>query len=107
MNRIQGLWLTRQQLRDGCEASAVVNAGAEFKEGRVVKRRAIALVAGKAVAGEFIMQRHHDPVARHFGDDRGGGDGKRARIAGHNGLYAAGKFGRPVAVHQGVVRRFA
>ena len=76
VNRIQELWLTWPQFGDGREAFAVVDAGPKFSEGCVVEGRAIALVAGKAVSRKFLMERHHDPVARHLGDDRGGGDGK-------------------------------
>ena len=106
VNRIQELWLTRQQLGDRRKASAVMDAGAEFIERCVVEGRAIALVAGKAVTRKFIMERHHDPVTRHFGDDRSGSDGKAAGVPGDNGLNPAGKFGRAVAVDQCVVWRF-
>ena len=105
VNRIQFLWLTRQQLGNGRKAPAVVNAGAEFVQGRMMECRAIALVAGKTVTRKFIVERHHDPVARHFGDDRGGGNGKAAGVTGHNGLNFAGKFGRAVAINQRVVWR--
>ena len=89
VNRIQELWLTRQQLGNRGKASAVVNAGAKFIERGMVKGRAITLVAGKAVTRKFLVERHHDPVARYFGDDRSGSDGKAARIAGDNGLNRA------------------
>ena len=76
MNRIQELWLTRQQFCNGREAFAVMDARPKFIERRLVKGRAIALVAGKAVSRKFRVERHHDPVARHFRDDGGGSDGK-------------------------------
>ena len=106
VNRIQEMWLTSQQQCNRRKAPAVLNAGAEFIQGRMVEWRGVALVAGKAVTRKFIMECHHDPVARDFGDDRGGSDRKTAGIAGDNGLNRAVKFGRLVAINQGVVWRF-
>ena len=106
VNRIQELWLTGEQFGNRRKAFAVVNAGAKFVQSYMVEVRTIALVTGKSVTRKFFVERHHDPVARHFRDDRGGSDGKTAGVPGDNGLNPAGKFGRAVAVDQCVVWRF-
>ena len=106
VNRIQEMWLTRQQQRNRREASAMLNAGAKFIERCMMGWRAIAFMAGKAITRKFIVKRHHDPVARHLGDDRSGSDGKAACVTGDNGLNFAGKFRGAVAVNQSIVRRF-
>ena len=46
------------------------------------------------------MQRRHHPVARDLGDDRGRGDGNRARIAVDQRVAGAGQGGRIIAVDQ-------
>ena len=47
------------------------------------------------------------PVARDLGDDRGRGDGNRARIAAHQRVAVAGQGRRIIAVHQRELRRHA
>src|SRR5215207_3602246 len=106
VNRIQELWLTRQQQGDRRKAPAVLNAGAEFIQSCMMEWRAITLMTGKAVTRKFIMECYHDSIARDFRDDRGGSDGKTAFIAGDNSLNCAVEFGRLVAIHQRIVRRF-
>ena len=106
VNRIQELWLTGEQFGNGRKAFAVMNAGAKFVQSYMVEVRTIALVTGKTVSRKFLVECHHDPVARDFGDDRGGRDGKRAGIAGDNRLNPAGKFWRTIAVNQCIVWRF-
>ena len=42
---------------------------------------AVAHVGLPAVAGKLLRKRHHHPVARDLGDDRGGGDREREPVA--------------------------
>ena len=43
-------------------------------------RCAVPLVAGKAVARKVLVQRHHQPVTRHLGDDAGGSDAQAMHV---------------------------
>src|SRR6185437_8759519 len=62
------------QLADRGEAAAVEGGRAEFGERALMLGRGIALVRLPAIAGVRSGMLDHDPVARHLGDDRGGGD---------------------------------
>src|SRR5690242_6406397 len=73
----------------GAEAAAGDRAGAEALEGGVVLGGGVALVAGEAVAGVGGVERHHQPVARDFGDDGRSGDGDAAEVTLHDGLVGA------------------
>ncbi len=71
---------------------------AEAAKGVVVLGRAVALMAIKAVVGVVPFERDHQPVARHFGDDRCGGDRQALRIALDDGAGFAVETRRTVAV---------
>jgi hypothetical protein len=49
-------------------------------QGLPVLAGAIPLVAGKAVAGIVLLQRDHELVAGHLGDDAGGGDAQTVGV---------------------------
>src|SRR5262249_36066013 len=59
---------------DRGEGAAVVDGGAEPRERLEMLGHAVALVMLEAVAGIEQAQPRHEPVARDFGDDGGGGD---------------------------------
>src|SRR5918995_5806350 len=90
---------------DRREAAAMVRRGPEPVERGQVVWASVADVGLPAVAGEGGRQPAHVTVARHLGDDRGGGDGIGARVAADDGLGAAAELGRHlVAVDQHQVR---
>ena len=61
-------------------------------------------VALPTVAGVLLRQIHHDPVARHLGDDRGRRDGQAQRIALDDRLRGDGQATRnQIAVDQHMV----
>ena len=55
--------------------------GAEGDEGAEVLRGGVSLVRGEAVAGMRGVERREEAVAVDLGDDGGGGDGERERVA--------------------------
>ena len=69
VNRIQELWLTPEQFRDWRKALAMMNAGAELQQGHLMNGCAIALVAGKAIAGKLPVERFHNAITRDFRND--------------------------------------
>ena len=56
------------------KGSAVVDGGPEPRQRREMLRHAVAHVALEAVAGVREAEPRHQPVARHLGDDGGGGN---------------------------------
>ena len=63
-------------------------------------RRAVPLVAGKAVSGEVLVQRDHQPVAGHFGDDAGGGDAQAMDVRLRERPLGQVDFRQSHVVHQ-------
>ena len=55
--------------------------GAEGDEGAEMLRGGVSLVRGEAVAGMRGVERREEAVAVNLGDDGGGGDGERERVA--------------------------
>jgi len=78
----------------------VVRGDAEPFERDAVLRRAIAGVAFPAVPRMLGGEPFHDPVARHLGGDRGGGNGKAEAVAFHDRARRHGEFRRDIAVDQ-------
>lgn len=68
--------------------------------------RSITFMRGKAVARIFEIERHHDAVARHFRNDRGGGNRQTTCISPDHCLYGARKFRRAIAVNERQSGRF-
>src|ERR1700742_4888109 len=67
-----------ENLADGRKAAAMMNRHAMNLKPGIVFRRAISLVVAPIIARMVMMKARHQPVARHFGNDRGSGDGKTA-----------------------------
>jgi len=63
--------------------------------------RPVSRVVIPAVAGMGERELGHQPVARHLGHDRGGGDREAPAVAFHHGVRRAAKRRRDVAVDQG------
>lgn len=55
-----------------------------FAQGRQVARRAVSLVGGQAIDRKDRIPGRDHAIAFDFGDDRGGGDGGRERVAMNN-----------------------
>ena len=85
-----GLRLAGEEGADGREGAAVERAGAEFAEGAAMLGRGVALVRGEAVAGVDGVELAHQAVAVDLGDDGGGGDGERERVAVEEACLRAG-----------------
>ncbi len=75
-------------------------AGAKFLQRRAMGRRRIAGMRGKTIAGMEQVEPRHQPVARHLGDDRSGGDGQAGGVAVDHGAAGAGQGRQIVAVDQ-------
>ena len=104
MSRRVGGRQKRSQTRPSASCTAGTSAGdatvtPSLSDGGVVLRRAVALVALEAVARIVARQLHHQPVARHLGDDRRGRD-RQAACASPLTMVRDGhrKPWRPVAV---------
>ncbi len=98
-----GRWRLEQLKRelDRAEGAAMVGADAMRLDGAGMLRRAVTLVRLPAIAAIAARELHHHPVARHLGDDRGGGDRERAAVAADHGARFAGEPARRnVAVDQ-------
>ena len=77
---------------DGSVAVAVQRSGSVLLEGALVLGRGVSLVAGEAVLRIDGVQRAQDGVAMNLGEDGGGGDGDRERIAVDDRLLRAGEI---------------
>src|SRR5690242_10359201 len=71
----------RQKICQRAEAAPVLFGWAIFAQSTGVYRCAIALMLLEAIARRAAAKLGHQPIAGHFGDDRGGGDRNAARIA--------------------------
>jgi hypothetical protein len=69
---------------------AVERGGAVLAEGAEVDRGAVAFVGGKAVVGVPVVEARDEGVAVNLGEDAGGGDGERERIAVDEASLRAG-----------------
>ena len=67
--------------------------------------RGVTLVPPKSVLRIEGVDLVHDPVARHFGDDARGGNGKAEFVARHNRSMGGGKVGHRETVDQNVLGR--
>ena len=61
-------------------------------EGGKVRGGAVTLVAGKVIVGQNGVERKHEAVALHFGDDARGGDAEAEGVAAHDGLLGPGEI---------------
>jgi len=91
--------------RQRAEAHPVKPAGPQLLERLQVPLTAIPLVLGEAIPGELRIVGHHQPVAVHLGNHRGGGDRDGAPVAAHEGALREAATGPPVAVHQDLLWR--
>jgi len=66
---------------------------------------AITFVAFEAVCGILAREGIHDAVARHFGDDGGGGDAEAGAVAADDFFLQDGEFWNEGAVHEDVIGR--
>src|ERR1700691_3328838 len=78
------------------ERAPMQGARSEPRQRGNMSARRIAGVLGKAIAGVGGVEANHQRVARHFGDDRGGGDRQRLAIAADDRARWTAKAGRRV-----------
>src|ERR1035441_6500938 len=88
---------------DWCEGAAVQGAGTQFAQLLAMLWRAVALVRGQAVAGVLRVQFAHQAVAVDLGDDGGGSDGERERVAVKEARLGAGVV-EPHGVDEQMIR---
>jgi len=79
----------------------------ERGECRLMLGRAVADIGRPAIALIALGQAPHEAVARHLGDDRGGGDREREPVAADDGAHGAGEGRRAVAVDERDLRQSA
>lgn len=87
----------------GSKAAAMDGRGAELGEGPKVLGSGVAFVIPEAVLGIFFVQFGHEAVARDFGEDAGGGDGKTFGVAIDQGGLGMERGKDVRAVDQGMV----
>lgn len=69
-------------------------------EGGEVRGGAVTLVAGEVIVGQNGVERKHEAVALHFGDDACGGDAEAEGVAAHDGLLGPGEIADGEAVDE-------
>ncbi len=89
---------------DRREKSAVVDARSEPVQRLAMFRHGVALVVFEAVARAIQRQRAHQAVARHLGDDRGGGDRHHDAVAADHRIAVAGRVDLVAAVDEHMLR---
>src|SRR5918998_760397 len=85
---------------DAAEALAVDGAAAVRAKRRPVLARAVADVAVEAVFGELPVVLAHERVAVGLGEDGGGGDGGRDRVAADDGALGQRRLAQLERVYQ-------
>lgn len=85
------------------EAAAVQRAEAMFLDGFSMSFRAISFMIGEPIAGVIMPVAAHERITSHFGDDRGGSDGRALRVTLHDVDFARIEVQR-IAVKQKDVR---
>ena len=95
----------RQQHPDRGERAAVPVARSLADEGGIVAARPVPLVPREPVAREACVHLVADPVARHLGHDRCGGDGRGDGVAVDDRPLRVGRLADGQGVDQQVVRR--
>ncbi len=82
------------------EAAPVMGCSTEAGEGCAVFRRRVAPVAFPSIARVALREPRHEAIARHFGENGGGGDGEARAITSWQAAHRAGKIRRHCAVDQ-------